>query len=85
MNLQLAEKLSNEIEQINKKLDEIEDAGGNDFIPEKSSEWMTVYKEKTQLKAKFFLVVNEGAEIQLNEEKTQFRLVTKENRGKKFW
>lgn len=85
MDLQLAENLSDEIEQIGMKLDEIEDAGEVDFIPEKSPEWMATYREKIQLDAKFFLVANEGSEIQFNEEKTSFRVVTKENRGKKFW
>jgi hypothetical protein len=84
MNSTLSE-IESRIEQAEKKLDDIEDAAGSDFIPEKSSEWMDVYRKKIQLDARFFLAVNEGREIQFNEDKTQFRVVTKENRGKKFW
>ncbi|KKN15654.1 hypothetical protein LCGC14_0983900 [marine sediment metagenome] len=85
MDLQLAESLSEQVSQKEKELDKIEDAGGENFISEKSSQWMATYREKTQIKAELYLVVNEGSEIQFNEEKTAFRIVTKENRGTKFW
>jgi hypothetical protein len=85
MDLQLAEDLSEQISQKGKDLDKIEDDGGENFIPEKSLQWMDGYREKIQIEAKFYLVVNEGSEIQFNEEKTAFRVVTQENRGKKFW
>ena len=85
MDLQLAESLSNEVSKKEEDLDKIEDAGGENFISEKSPQWMATYREKIQIKAKLYLVVNEGTKIQFNEEKTAFRIVTKENRGTKFW
>ncbi len=86
MDLQLAESLSNEVSKKEEDLDKIEDAGGEDFISEKSPQWMAIYREKIQIKAKLYLVVNEeGTKIQFNEGKTAFRIVTKENRGTKFW
>ncbi len=85
MDLQLAESLSEQVSQKEKELDKIEDAGGEGFISEKSPQWMATYREKIQIKAKLYLVVNEGTKIQFNEEKTAFRIVTKENRGTKFW
>jgi len=85
MDLQLAESLSNEVSKKEEDLDKIEDAGGENFISEKSPQWMAIYREKIQIQAKLYLVVNEGTKIQLNEEKTAFRIVTKENRGTKFW
>ena len=85
MDLQLAESLSKEVSKKEEDLDKIEDAGGEDFISEKSPQWMAIYREKIQIEAKLYLVVFEGSEIQFNEEKTAFRIVTKENRGTKFW
>lgn len=85
MNLQLTEELTAQIERIEENLDRLEDAGGSDFVPEKSQEWMASYKEKIQLDGKLYLVVNKGSEIQFNEGETAFRVVNEENRGKKFW
>ncbi|KKL92158.1 hypothetical protein LCGC14_1179180 [marine sediment metagenome] len=85
MDLQLAESLSKEVSKKEEDLDKIEDAGGEDFISEKSPQWMAIYREKIQIEAKLYLVVFEGTKIQFNEPKTAFRIVTKENRGTKFW